>query len=301
MRGYYRFFIRRFCAAVTVAGTFSLGLFAVSDTALAKSVQPKAAPPVIAHIVQAQTQSNSSLVTEPAVTAFSICISAVGGIVAYSVNESWKRRQYIESKIKDFEGSLETINVRKMLNAELQCIELFPYVEPAAHRFVIIEDCCWAEALLECKCNHTLKKEYERIEKDNPLYKQDAAVKAVVRDNFNRFMHHLQHFEKMIQAGALCKRKLRSYLYPWLESLKAVNNAMQVNCVADKTTYTPQEALLEYMGLVEGTSEEDLSIVQRDVRALVTRYRSLSSLQEKNPSHPQPTLLPESCSALETV
>ncbi|NET39564.1 MAG: hypothetical protein F6K19_47655 [Cyanothece sp. SIO1E1] len=80
-----------------------------------------------------------------------------------------------------------------------------------------------------------------------------------------------------------------------------MNNSIQVNCVTDKTTYTSQEALLEYMGLVEGTSEEDLSIVQRDVRMLVTRYRSLSSLQEKNPSQTQPTPLPEACSTLETV
>ncbi len=89
--------------------------------------------------------------------------SIIGGVVTYSINESWKRRQYLEKKVKDFENRTETINVRKILSAELQCVELFPFLEKPTHRFVVVEDYLWAEALLECKCNKTLKEQYNKF------------------------------------------------------------------------------------------------------------------------------------------
>jgi hypothetical protein len=60
-------------------------------------------------------------------TPISIIVSAFLGAATYAFNESWKRRQYLEEKIKSFEDKKEAINVRKMLNTELQCIELFPF------------------------------------------------------------------------------------------------------------------------------------------------------------------------------
>ncbi|WP_163662051.1 hypothetical protein [Adonisia turfae] len=253
--------------------------------------QPAVAQAVVLPTVSiAQAQSSSIFdMSETHLTAISIVLSTIGGAAVYMVNESWKRRQYIEEKIKDFETSPETINVRKMLSAELQCIELFPFVDKAMERFVIVDDRLWAAAILACKCNHTLQEEYDGIDRETPLYLQEPAVKSCIRDNFNRFLHHLQHFEKMIQAGALDKEKLRSYLYPWFETIKQIGTSESVKCPATKQQYTQHTALLEYMGLLDTVLDDQLSIVQRDVRALVTRYRSLSSFLEGRSSTPQAT------------
>lgn len=288
MGSQHRFSVSRVHASLVLAASLSIGVLLGNSLSSSKGL-------------------NTSLVnlfskmTEPGLTAVSIVLSTVGGLSAYWVNESWKRRQYIEEKIKDFEVSLEAINVRKMLSAELQCIELFPFVDSAMERFVIVEDCLWTEALLECKCNHTLKEQYHRIDREQPLYKQDPAVKSCIRDNFNRFLHHLQHFEKMIQAEALDQKKLRSYLYPWFESIKEVENTKYVICPATKAKYFTQIALLEYMGLLESIPEQDLSIVQKDVRSLVTRYRSLDSFLKACPSNPQLESSLAQCSTAEAV
>lgn len=204
--------------------------------------------------------------------------SAIGAFITYKNNESWKRRQYLEEKIKDFENRIETINVRKMLSTELQCVELFPFLEKPTYRFVVVEDCLWAEALLECKCNENLRKEYSSINKDDEhFYQQKAAVKACIRDNFNRFLYHLQQFEKMVYSEIIDSKILKNYLEPWFKYIENANDGISVKCQFSGTCYLPKEALLEYMGLLEDIQEESLSVTQKDVRTLVLRFRTLSS------------------------
>lgn len=215
-------------------------------------------------------------------TPISIILSAIGGLVTYSINESWKRHQYLEEKIKEFENKPETINVRKMLGAELQCVELFPFLEKPTHRYVIVEDALWAEALLECKCNHTLKEQYNLIDKDSEFfYKQLPALKSCIRDNFNRYLNHLQHFEKMIESKVIDQNRLRVHLDPWFDLIDHLNDESDIECPASSKKYIPKKALLEYMGLLEEVPLEKLSNTQKDVRNLVTRFRSLSSFQPK--------------------
>ncbi len=214
-------------------------------------------------------------------TPISIILSAIGGVVTYSINESWKRRQYLEEKIKNFEEKIETINFRKMLSAELQCVELFPFLEKPTHRFVVVDDCLWAESLLESKCNKTLKEQYNLIDKDHEnFYQQKPAVKASIRDNFNRYLNHLQQFEKMIESKIIDQKTLKTHLEPWFEFIDRANNGDRVKCPYSGEEYLPKAALLEYMGLLENTPEEELSIIQKDVRTLVSRFRPLSSFLE---------------------
>lgn len=215
-------------------------------------------------------------------TAISIIVSLVGGVITYSVNESWKRRQYVEEKIKAFEEKPEAINVRKILSTELQCVELFPFESEPKHRYLIVKDCLWTDALLGCKCNQEIEKEYRSIDKNKPLYEQEAAVKAVTRDNFNRFLDYLQQFEKMIESGVVNKKSLENYLDPWLELINRVDERKIVICSISQKEYVPKKALLEYMGLLEEIPETELSVVQQDVRSLVMRYRPLSSFLSKN-------------------
>lgn len=218
-------------------------------------------------------------------TAISVILSAIGGVATYSINESWKRRQYLEEKIKDFEDKKETINVRKMLSTELQCVELFPFLEKPTHRFVIVEDCLWAEALLECKCNETLKEEYYSINKDDEnFYQQKAAKKACIRDNFNRFLNHLQQFEKMVESRIINPKTLKTYLDPWFEFIDKANDEVTIKCPSSGEYYTPKKALLEYIGLLE---EESLSVTQKDVRRLVLQFRLLSSFKLKQTASTQ--------------
>ncbi len=167
------------------------------------------------------------------------------GVVTYIGNEKSKRLQYVEGKIKDFENEPETINVRKMLTAELQCVELFPFVEESAYRYVVVQDALWAEALLECKCNKHLKEEHDSINRKQPLYDQPPAVKAVIRDNFNRFLNHLQQFEKMIESEVVSKEMLSNYLEPWFDLIKNANPKDSVECPITKKKYTHKDALLK--------------------------------------------------------
>ena len=75
-------------------------------------------------------------------------------------------------------------------------------------RFVIVEDCLWTEAILACKCNYTLKEEYHRIDREKTsIFYKIQLLNLALETIFNRFLHHLQHFEKMIQSRALDKEK----------------------------------------------------------------------------------------------
>lgn len=275
---------------IIAAGIVILGTAIVADDTLGATQESKATQQAVPTQATAASHPQSSKHFEmddflkDYSTAISILFSVVGGIITYRVNEDWKRRQYVEEKVKDFEEKIESINVRKLLSSELRCIELFPFEAEPKHRYVIVKDCLWAQALLECKCNIELEKEYSLINKNKPLYEQEAAVKAVTRDNFNRFLDYLQQFEKMIESGVISKKSLENYLAPWLDLISRVNGETIVVCSVSQKPYNTKKALLEYMGLLESLPETNLSIVQKDVRALVQRYRTLSSLMsEKTP------------------
>lgn len=261
---------------LAVVGVTGLTMLAVKNQAFA---QPNK-PPISQNSTELTTQKNIELAIK-GIAVILTGVSAFGALITYRNNESWKRRQYIEEKIKDFEDKLETINVRKMLSTELQCVELFPFLEKPTYRFVVVEDCLWAEALLECKCNENLRKEYSSINKDDEhFYQQEAAVKACIRDNFNRFLYHLQQFEKMVESKIINPKELNNYLDPWFKYIENANDGISVKCQSSGTCYLPKEALLEYMGLLESIPGDELSVTQKDVRKLVLRFRTFSSFMD---------------------
>ena len=175
--------------SLAAAGSAGLTILATESYVLAQSAK---LPSVQTITNNSQVKKNDLKSKAETLSAIFAAFSVVIGVITYYRNESWKHRLYIEEKIKDFENKLETINVRKMLSSELQCVELFPFLEKPTYRFVVVEDCLWAEALLECKCNENLREEYRKINKDDEhFYQQEAAVKACVRDNFNRFLRIL--------------------------------------------------------------------------------------------------------------
>lgn len=289
-------FNRRIFYFLFIFTGFSLAIFLTGENVFAQQSNPTAPQPGIEMVG----------IIEQSLTAISIFFSTIGGIFVYWVGQSWKQRQYIESKVKDFECSLDTTNVKKMISAELQCIELFPFMDSAMERFVIVNDKLWTEALLECKCNEILERNYGYIERGKSLYDQkkdvlETITKSRIRDEFSSFLNHLQHFEKMIQAKALCKKKLKSYLFPWFEYIKIVNNSLDVPCPSAQRSYTPQEALLEYMGILEDIPEESLSVVQKDVRNLFERYRPLSSFKNKKTKITQAATVPTQVSLPKSV
>lgn len=235
-------------------------------------------------LVPTATQSDNAVSTESTTRgldlekffkAYGTPISISGAIFTYLVNERWKRRQYIDQKIKYFENQPETINVRKMLNAELQCVELFPFLDNPRERFVFVEDDLWTRALLESKCNEVLRQEHEKgIQAANPFIEKPV-WKAVIRDNFNMFLNHLQQFEKMIVSKAVNESELKNYLDAWIEMIDRVGEKHVVDCPVSESKYTPREALLEYLGLTECNPNKNPSVVQENVKKIIGRYRQL--------------------------
>lgn len=220
----------RFVAAITII----VGVSFTGDHALAQSQTP--------HSIQRNQW-------ESAFRTYSPSIPIAVGVFTYIFNESWKHRQYIEQKFKDFEGTTEAVNIRKMLSDELQCIELFPFLEKPTHRFVIVESHLWAEALLECKCNATLREQYSQFDdvRDSPeIYKNIPAKKARIRDDANRFLDYLQQFERMIKSGVTNHKRLKLYLEPWIDLIKRADENVYIICPTTKEKYTPKGALLEY-------------------------------------------------------
>ena len=192
-------------------------------------------PTLVASATQSENavsteSTNRGLDLEKLFKAYGTPISIIGGIITYFVNETWKRRQYIEQKIKEFENQPETINVRKMLSAEVQCVEFFPFLVNSRERFVFVEDDLWTTALLESKCNIILKQEHDKAMKaDNPFL-QESVWKAVIRDNFNMFLNHLQQFEKMIVSGVVNEGELKNYLDTWIELIHRSGDLNEVDC-----------------------------------------------------------------------
>ena len=207
------------------------------------------------------------------------------GIYSFIGNEKWKRRQYVEEKVKDFESQLETINVKKMLNTELQCIELFPFLKEPMKRFVVVEDEFWAEALLDCRCNNTSRelKDAHQSKESEDFFTKGVVQKAAIRDDFNKFLNHLQQFEKMIESKAVKESDLKNYLNPWIVFIDRVNdknlevdNEFKARYPVLKSECTPKQVLLEYMGLKKCDPSIDFSAVQKDVGVLFRRYCQLN-------------------------
>jgi hypothetical protein len=70
---------------------------------------------------------------------------------------------------------------------------------------------------------------------------------------------------------------LSNYLDPWFEFIKNVSDSKEdfVEHPINKRKYTHKQALLEYIGLVE---DKELSIIQKNVRALIQRYRTFEEI-----------------------
>jgi hypothetical protein len=149
------------------------------------------------------------------------------------------------------------------------------------------------EALLEWKYNATLKEQLESIDKnDENYYLKPPAIKACIRDNFNRYLDYLQQFEMMVKSGVINQKELKIYLLPWLELVGKVNDIDSIQCPNSGKNYSPKKALLEYMGLLEDMPKGELSklsIIQEDVNSLVLRFDSdlLVRLKIKKENKPQ--------------
>lgn len=222
---------------ITTSGAVVIALIASGSPAKAvgmfQSQEIKVSPVIpLPGFVPTATQSDNAVSTKSTTRGLDLLekwskacgtpVTITLGIATYIANEIWKRRQYIEEKIKDFENQPETINVRKMLNAELQCVELFPFLDNPKERFVFVEDDLWTTALLESKCNEVLRQEHEKaIHAANPFI-ENPVCKAVIRDNFNMFLNHLQQFEKMILSRAVNESELKKYLDAWIELIDRV-------------------------------------------------------------------------------
>ena len=110
--------------SLAAAGSAGLTILATESYVLAQSAK---LPSVQTITNNSQVKKNDLKSKAETLSAIFAAFSVVIGVITYYRNESWKHRQYIEEKIKDFENKLETINVRKMLSSDLQCVELFPF------------------------------------------------------------------------------------------------------------------------------------------------------------------------------
>jgi hypothetical protein len=79
----------------------------------------------------------------------------------------------------------------------------------------------------------------------------------------------------MIESEVVSEEMLRNYLEPWFDLIKNANDNPKdsVECPITKKIYTPKDALLEYIGILNvDIPDEKLSIFQRNVRDLIKRY-----------------------------
>ncbi|HBK23710.1 MAG TPA: hypothetical protein DDZ60_14760 [Planktothrix sp. UBA10369] len=146
---------------------------------------------------------------------------------------TWKYREFTAQTIKEFEGKLETVNIRKMLNSNSHLIDLFPTASHPSNRFIYIDDDRLIQALKkDDEYDKNLKEAQEGEQgklhssdknKDDPRRREPKLIDAAIRDNFNSFMESLQLFEAMIQSNLVTEDELKPYLQPLFEIIYQVS------------------------------------------------------------------------------
>jgi len=165
-------------------------------------------------------------------TLFSVIITGAAAIFAlaqYRQGEAWKKREYLDSKFKEFESKLEAINIRKMLLNEIQLVELFPLATEPQDRFVNLSFHAINEALRQGLDKtvqpNKLQEALDRVKgEEHPCKKETLLINAAIRDNFNKFLQDLEQFELMIQSNTIDPTSLKNYLKTWGDVVKNIDN-----------------------------------------------------------------------------
>jgi len=178
-------------------------------------------------------------------TLFSAIITGAAAIFAltqYRQGEAWKKREYLDSKFKEFESKPESINIRKMLSNEIQLVELFPIATEPQDRFVNISFHEINEALRQGLDKtiqpSKLQEALDRVkEGEHPCKRETLLINAAIRDNFNRVLQDLEQFELMIQSNTINTISLRNYLRSWGDLINNINNEKPCGLACKKTVF----------------------------------------------------------------
>lgn len=151
-----------------------------------------------------------------------IFATGVTATLAFRQYENDKKHQlslFVAREIKDFESKIETINVAKMLVDELPIVKLFPDANIAKNRTVLVAEAKLKEALEFPLKPLKIDEDTTKSRKDDPAY-----VCAAIRDNFDRFLNHLEHFHNMRESGVFNSFDFEAYLSPWIKMIDDADN-----------------------------------------------------------------------------
>ncbi|MCU0547691.1 MAG: hypothetical protein MUE44_36955 [Oscillatoriaceae cyanobacterium Prado104] len=147
-------------------------------------------------------------------TIFGAAVTASLGFRQYKNDKKDKQTLFIASEIKEFESKLETVNVTQMLVDELRIVKLFPDADKAKNRTVIVTDDKLKEALEVPLKPLKINEDTDSSRKDD-----DAYVYAAIRDNFDRFLNHLERFYNMRESGVFNSSDFEAYLSPCIKMI----------------------------------------------------------------------------------
>jgi hypothetical protein len=127
------------------------------------------------------------------------------GIKRYSVSQAWKRNEFVANEIKLFNEDKMVINTKFMLDwAGGRLIELFPNEPEFDARFFKVDSAILKQALRSPM---------------GPIKFSKAEV--AIRDNFDKFLDHLEKFDQFIEAGLITKNELHPYLKYWINKMSS--------------------------------------------------------------------------------
>ncbi|MGA9377955.1 MAG: hypothetical protein WBV73_04205 [Phormidium sp.] len=163
-------------------------------------------------------------------------------------------RLSIANEFKDFNNRRETINVRKMLEQEINVIELFPDAEKARDRTLNVERIRYQEALeLPVKRLPRFEPNTQQIStKDSDDFKRkncNAYIEAAIRDNLDEFFTDLEQIQLMVESSGIDYDYITSFLEPWKRMFKNADERLRGNL----TKYVERQ---EYFNVLKILSEQ---------------------------------------------
>lgn len=156
---------------------------------------------------------------------FAVIVGLIGFIVGlwqYGDAQKWKRAEFFNKEVGEYEGNQYVLNVQSVLASTGEVIELPPEDASKAIPSMVVD-------------SNTLTRALASPDAAKPF----TPAEKRIRESFDVFLSNLERFNKYIDSGLVRKKETDLYLSYWLKIMGDPKN--------DKITLNARTQLLNYI------------------------------------------------------
>lgn len=196
-------------------------------------------------------------------------VGTLPATVLIGINQLKKQKESelrlsIANEFKDFNNRRETINVRKMLEQEVNVIELFPDAEKPRDKTLNVEAIRYEQALvLPVKKLPRFTPNMQPGNNSDDFKRKNctAYIEAAIRDNLDKFFTDLEQIQLRVESRGLSYEYIATYLEPW----KRMFNNADKRLKGKLTDYVERQ---EYFNVLKMLSDRQKNLTKSELLEL---------------------------------